>query len=59
MKKFLEILPFALIFLGSLGLLLNEFLFKAGTAVVLVFASANIIGLVLMLLSVRKRKTSN
>ena len=59
MKKLLETLPFVLIFSGSLGLLLNEFFFKAGTAMVLVFAIANLLGLVLLLLFVRKGKISN
>ena len=58
MKKLLEILPFVLIFLGSLGLLLNEFLFKAGTAVVLVFAGANLIGLVFMLFNMHRGRNA-
>ncbi len=54
MKKLLEVSPFLLILLGTLGLLLNEFVFNAGTVVVLVFAIANFIGLVMLIASRRK-----
>ena len=54
--KILEIAPFILILVGSIGLLLNEFIFQAGTAVVLVFAFLNLIGLAWLLLSYLKRK---
>lgn len=56
LMKILEIIPFILILVGSIGLLLNEFMFQAGTAVVLVFAFLNLIGLAWLLLAYLKKK---
>ena len=56
LMKILEIIPFILILVGSVGLLLNEFMFQAGTAVVLVFAFLNLIGLAWLLVSYSKGK---
>ena len=56
LMKILEIIPFILILVGSIGLLLNEFIFQAGTAVVLVFAFLNLIGLAWLLVSYSRGK---
>ena len=48
MKTILEIIPFVLIILGTLGLLLNEFVFDWGKAATLFFAAANLIGLLIL-----------
>ncbi len=48
MKKNVEMVPFLLLLVGTLGLLLNEFLFAWGRATTLAFAIANLIGLVIL-----------
>lgn len=48
MKSTIEMVPFILIILGTLGLLLNEFVFDWGKAATLLFASANLIGLLIL-----------
>ena len=45
MKKTIELIPFILLIIGTLGLLLNEFVFEWGQAATLSFAAANVIGL--------------
>ena len=56
MKSTLEIIPFILIILGTLGLLLNEFVFDWGRAATLLFAAANLIGLLVLAYSRWPRK---
>lgn len=48
MKSAKTWLPFLLLILGTLGLLVNEFLVKAGSVFVIVSALFNIIGLFLL-----------
>ncbi len=48
------IIAFVLIAFGTLGLLLNEFLFSMGTSAKLVFALSNIVGLVLFYFELKK-----
>ena len=45
MKK-IELTAFVLLAIGTIGLLLNEFVFTWGSSATLIFAAANIIGLV-------------
>jgi hypothetical protein len=56
MRKIIEISPFPLLIIGTLGLLINEFLFDWGKTTVLIFASANITGLLTLGLTYRTRK---
>jgi hypothetical protein len=44
-KKAIELGPFVLLVIGTLGLLVSEFIFDWGTVATLVFASANVMGL--------------
>ena len=46
MKNNIELSAFVLLVIGTLGLLLNEFLFDWGRTATLLFAIANLIGLV-------------
>lgn len=48
MKTIMEIIPFVLIILGTLGLLLNEFVFDWGKAATLIFAAVNLLGLLVL-----------
>lgn len=45
MNKTLELFAFVVLLVGTVGLLTNEFLFDWGTTATLVFAGANVIGL--------------
>ena len=45
MKKAVELSPFILLIIGTLGLLLNEFVFDCGEVATLIFAATNVIGL--------------
>ena len=45
MRKDIESISFVLLFIGTFGLLVNEFVFKWGTIATLTFAVANVIGL--------------
>jgi hypothetical protein len=45
MKKIIELIPFVLLIIGTLGLLLNELVFEWGQAATLSFAAANVMGL--------------
>jgi hypothetical protein len=45
MRKFIELIPFPLLIIGTLGLLLNEFVFDWGRTATIIFASANVLGL--------------
>ena len=48
MKKNYQRIAFALLILGTLGLLLNEFIFTWGRTATLIFAAVNIIGLLML-----------
>ena len=48
MKKAKELIPFIFLIIGTLGLLLNEFVFEWGQAATLSFAASNVIGLLAM-----------
>lgn len=45
MKKTIELIPFILLIIGTLGLLLNELVFEWGQTATLSLAAANVIGL--------------
>ena len=45
MERNIELSAFVLLIMGTLGLLLNEFIFAWGSPATLVFATANVIGL--------------
>lgn len=51
MRKIIELIPFALLIVGTFGLLLNEFVFDWGTRATLAFALANVTGLIALCLS--------
>ena len=46
MKKNIEWSAFVLLMIGTLGLLMNEFVFDWGRSGALIFAAANVVGLV-------------
>jgi len=46
MKNNIELSAFLLMIIGTLGLLFNEFVFNWGRTATLIFATANVIGLV-------------
>jgi hypothetical protein len=46
MREVLKLGSFILIFIGTLGLLLNEFMFDWGRTATLIFAAINVVGLV-------------
>ncbi len=50
------IIAFVLIAFGTLGLILNEFLFTMGTSAVLVFSLSNVIGLVMLYFELKKEQ---
>jgi len=56
MRKVIELSPFILLTIGTLGLLLNEFVFDWGKTATLIFAAANVIGLLALGLTYRMRK---
>jgi len=45
MKKVVELSAFVLLIIGTLGLLTNEFVFDWGRTATVIFATANVIGL--------------
>jgi hypothetical protein len=45
MKENIELGAFVLLIIGTLGLLMNEFIFAWGRPATLIFATANVIGL--------------
>jgi len=55
MRRVIEIIPFFLIF-GTLGLLIDEFLFDWGRVTTLIFAVSNISGLIILYLLNSNRK---
>jgi len=46
MREIVKISGFALIFVGTVGLLLNEFVLDASSGCTILFAAANFVGLV-------------
>ena len=46
LRTIINISGFVLVAVGTLGLLLNEFVWNGGTALVLTFAAVNLVGLV-------------
>jgi len=46
MRNFLKIAGFTLITVGTIGLLLNEFVWDAGTSLTIIFAVVDFVGLV-------------
>jgi len=48
MKENYQTIAFALLILGTLGLLLNEFVFSWGRNATLIFAAANLSGLLIL-----------
>lgn len=48
MEKGLEVFTFVLLLVGTIGLLVNEFVFKWGTIATMLFALANVIGLLIL-----------
>lgn len=53
MRNVIERIPFILLIIGTLGLLLNEFVFDWGSIATLIFAILNVIGLLVLLLTYR------
>ena len=48
MKKVASLTPFVLLLIGTIGLLINEFVFDWGRVATLSFAAINIVGLVIL-----------
>lgn len=47
-KDVIKLVPFILLAVGTIGLLLNEFVFDWGRAATLVSAALNVVGLVML-----------
>ncbi len=50
---------FCLLLIGTGGLLLNEFVFTWGRTATLLFAAANVIGLVLLVIAFRQQDSAS
>ncbi len=50
MRDKMGILPFVLLFFGTIGLILNEFVLEWGRSATLAFAASNLIGLVILII---------
>lgn len=48
MRRVAELSPFILLIVGTIGLLVNEFVFDWGRVATLSFAAINIVGLVIL-----------
>ena len=48
MKNYIKLIAFVLLFLGTLGLLANEFVFDWGSPATLTFAVLNVVGFALL-----------
>jgi len=62
MRNFLKTTAFILIIIGTIGLLLNEFVWEHSTTRTLIFAVVNFVGLVNLAFAhfaMRKSKTTN
>jgi hypothetical protein len=55
MKNNIELSAFVLLIIGTLGLLLNEFVFDWGRSATLLFATANVLGLVIFGYTYRRK----
>ena len=56
MRRVIERIPFVFLIFGTLGLLLDEFLFDWGRVTTLIFAVSNISGLIVLYILDRNRK---
>ena len=54
MTRIIRLSPFILIFIGTLGLLINEFVFDWGSAATLTFAAVNVVGLATLFWGMKK-----
>jgi len=54
MRKVIEIIPFVFLAFGTLGLLLDEFIFDWGRITTIIFAVSNLAGLLILLIAGRK-----
>jgi hypothetical protein len=59
MQKYQAHLAFALIAIGTSGLLLNDFILEWGRLATLVFAASNVLGLVLLKRSLTKQSDAS
>ena len=48
MREVTKLIAFILIFIGTLGLIINEFIFDWGSSATLIFAAINVVGLVVL-----------
>ena len=48
MREVTKLIAFILIFIGTLGLIINEFIFDWGSSATLTFAAINVVGLVVL-----------
>ena len=55
MRDYARVSCFALIFIGTLGLLINEFITEWGSVATLIFAAFNLLGLTILIITARKR----
>ena len=53
MKEVVKISGFILLIIGTLGLLINEFVFDWGRAATIIFAASNIAGLATLAITLR------
>lgn len=51
MKEILKLIAFILLITGTAGLLINEFTFDMGRVATIVFASCNVIGLFILIVT--------
>ena len=56
MRDTAKLLAFVLLIIGTVGLLLNEFLLDLGRAATLTFAVLNLVGLILLSLNYRDKE---
>ncbi len=59
MREFIKITAFILIIVGTAGLLLNEFVLDASTALTLTFAGVNVIGLICLAIAHYTKQSKN
>ena len=59
MKEAFKLFAFILLIIGTVGLLLNEFLIDLGRAATVTFALLNLIGLILLALQFRGMKSTD
>ena len=55
MRKVIELSPFVLLIIGTLGLLANEIIFDWGRAATLTFATLNVVGLIALGFALRHK----